>query len=120
MLGTCRHASACSSHVTGFYAWRFGRRSLSRLYNETEKSREYYSLSLSLSPASRFFVLLLSSFPHFADYMHYHSGEQGSETLSIEILHREDGDIVFGEHLGTIARCGSSSFSLVRLLSRYI
>jgi hypothetical protein len=48
--------------------------------------------------------------------VHGRSGEQASETPYVEILHRETGDKVFGEHLGAIARLRSSSSSLICVL----
>ncbi|KAK1651680.1 hypothetical protein QYE76_069485 [Lolium multiflorum] len=44
------------------------------------------------------------SLPHPGDCVHSRPGEQASETPSVEILHRETGDKVFGERLGATAR----------------
>jgi hypothetical protein len=52
--------------------------------------------------------------------VHSHPAEQASETLSVEILHREAGDKIFGERLGATARCCLFLSSLVRLLPRLI
>ncbi|KAK1608235.1 hypothetical protein QYE76_031908 [Lolium multiflorum] len=54
------------------------------------------------------FAALLSSLPHPGDCVHSRPGEQASETPSVEILHRETGDKVFGERLGATARYCSS------------
>ena len=75
--------------------------------------------SLSLSREVPFAVLL-SSLPHPGDCVHSRPGEQASETPSVEILHRETGDKVFGERLDATARCCSCSSSPDRLLHRQI
>ncbi|KAK1631860.1 hypothetical protein QYE76_006175 [Lolium multiflorum] len=56
------------------------------------------------------FAALLSSLPHPGDYVHSRPGEQASETPSVEILHRETGDKVFGSV--------SARLLVVRLLLR--
>ena len=48
--------------------------------------------------------MLLSSFSHPDDCVHSRPGEQASETPSVEILHRDTDDKVFGERLGMTAR----------------
>jgi hypothetical protein len=50
------------------------------------------------------FATLLSSLPHPGDCVHSRPGEQAFETPSVEILHQEAGDKVFGERLGATAR----------------
>ncbi|KAK1695597.1 hypothetical protein QYE76_012294 [Lolium multiflorum] len=79
-----------------------------RLYQETDQiwSLKLYSSQNSLVRLSHEevpFAALLSSLPHPGDCVHSHPGEQASETPSVEILHRETGDKVFGERLGATA-----------------
>jgi hypothetical protein len=57
-----------------------------------------------------------SSLPHPGDCVHDRLGEQASEAPSVEILHRETGDKVFGERLGATARLRSSSSSPICIL----
>jgi hypothetical protein len=59
---------------------------------------------------------LLSSLPHPGDCVHGRQGEQASEALSVEILHRETGDKVFRECLGVTARLRSSYSSPICVL----
>lgn len=79
-------------------------RLLSQAYQGDERqngSRTLVSFSLA-RPVP--FAALLSSLPHPGDCVHGRPGEQASETPSVEILHRETGDKVFGERLGATAR----------------
>jgi hypothetical protein len=48
--------------------------------------------------------------------VHSRPGEQASEAPSIEILHQETGDNVFGERIGATARLYSSSSSPICIL----
>jgi hypothetical protein len=57
-----------------------------------------------------------SILPHPGDCVHGRPGEHASEAPSVEILHRETGYKVFGEHLGAIARLHSSSSSPICVL----
>ncbi|KAK1682932.1 hypothetical protein QYE76_043780 [Lolium multiflorum] len=56
----------------------------------------------------------IENLPHPGDCVHSRPGEQASETPSVEILHRETGDKVFGERLGATAR------SVRALLRRFL
>jgi hypothetical protein len=59
---------------------------------------------------------LLSSLPHPGDCVQGRPGEKASEAPSVEILHRETGDKVFGERLGATARLRLSSSSPICVL----
>jgi hypothetical protein len=62
-------------------------------------------LSLSWSNS---FAATFSSLSHLDDCVHDRPGEQAFEALSVEILHREAGDKVFGERLDATAPLRSS------------
>jgi hypothetical protein len=88
-----------------------------RLYQETDQiwNESVPSVSLAKFPL----LSLLSSFPHHGDCVHGHPGEQVSEAPSVDILHRETGDKVFGERLGVTARlCSSSSLPIYIIFIR--
>jgi hypothetical protein len=76
------------------YTWWCGQRSFSRQETRDRTHIEFYTL---LSLSTSFFAELLSSLPQPRDCMHSRSGEQASEIASVKILHRETGDMVFGE-----------------------
>jgi hypothetical protein len=106
-LGTCR-ACVCMFAAV-FYAWQYSQRLRSRLYQETHQIWNKRVTSVCLSQKKVHFAVPSSSLPHPDDCVHGRPGEQASEAPSVEILHREMGDKVFGERLGTTARLRLSS-----------
>ena len=91
------------------YAWQRGRvGSPPRLYKEIGQIMRRVSSQNSLVRLSHEvpFAALLSSLPHPGDCMHNRPGDQTSETPSVEILHRDTGDKVFGERLCAIVKIG--------------
>jgi hypothetical protein len=94
----CVHASRVSlSSTRGGSAGRW-------LHSQTipgdQPDLEQTSCFLSLSWSS--FAAPLYSPPHPGDYVHGRPAKQASEAPSIEILHRETGDKVFGERLARL------------------
>jgi hypothetical protein len=86
-----------------------------RLYQETDHTWNAHFLSVSLT--TKFPLQRPLDFP-IPTTVHVHGRleEKASEDLSIEILHRETGDKIFGERCGATARFHLSSSSPIYIL----
>jgi hypothetical protein len=108
------HACAFSQRVPVFYVWQCGRRLCSQAIPGDRPDLEH-ALSFCLSRKAPF-AAPPSSLPHPGEGVHGRPGEQASEAPSVEILHRETGDKVYGERLCTTDRLRSSSSLLICFL----
>jgi hypothetical protein len=94
-LGTCRSCVCMLAACPCLLCAGFGRRLRSQaIPGETRSGITPVPLCLPRDQVP--FVVLSSSLPHTGDYVHDLLGEQASEGLFVEILHRETSDKDFG------------------------